>query len=689
MAKNHLYIRGNRVLYILFMISIGVQQLSAPIAVHAQADSPKSLQRPAPRQSGPTAAGAPAAGGLFQQYCVRCHGADGTGKPARDSLAKIPNFTDPSWPAQRSDAQLLVSILDGKEPEMPSWRGKISEEQASGLVAHVRAFAPTPGTPKGASLASFHARFGGLQKELRELQRQGRELSKDSSGGAPPKPSQSPQHEVSGPSSPAAVGTPAVGELFAQHCVNCHGADGTGKPARDSMAKIPNFTDPSWPAQRSDAQLLVSILDGKEPEMPSWRGKISEEQASGLVAHVRAFAQTPGTPKAAPPPSTPGTPKAAPPPSTPGTPKAAPPPSTPGTPKAAPAPSTPGTPKAAPPASSNERDRNLEDILYELQGQSRRLEEILHELQRQSRKPPEDSPGSAPSKPSQSPQHKVSHPSGPTAVGTPAVSELFAQYCVKCHGADGTGKPVRGRMAKMPNFADPSWPAQRSDAQLQVSILDGKEAEMPSWRGKISEEQASSLVAHIRAFAPTPGTRKGASPASSSERDGRREKEQEESTPAELAEAKPQSGFFEKLILWLGNFHPPAVHFPIALLTFAAVAELLRMATGKPAFDAISRYCVWFGTLTAVVAGTLGWFLGGFRLSDPSWVMMTHRWLGTSTVVCAGLVLLLSEVSRHPDRRGTRVCFRVMLLVVALLVSVTGFFGGAVTFGLDHYTWPQ
>jgi hypothetical protein len=30
-----------------------------------------------------------------------------------------------------------------------------------------------------------------------------------------------------------------------------------------------------------------------------------------------------------------------------------------------------------------------------------------------------------------------------------------------------------------------------------------------------------------------------------------------------------------------------------------------------------------------------------------------------------------------------------MLLVLAALVSVTGFFGGAVVFGIDHYTWPR
>ena len=95
------------------------------------------------------------------------------------------------------------------------------------------------------------------------------------------------------------------------------------------------------------------------------------------------------------------------------------------------------------------------------------------------------------------------------------------------------------------------------------------------------------------------------------------------------------------------------------------------------------------GLYTAVVAGFLGWFMGGFQLMDASWVMMTHRWLGTSTVLWAALVLVPSELSRRPDRPGIRIWFRVALLVVAGLVSVTGFFGGAVVFGLDHYTWPR
>ena len=198
---------------------------------------------------------------------------------------------------------------------------------------------------------------------------------------------------------------------------------------------------------------------------------------------------------------------------------------------------------------------------------------------------------------------------------------------------------------------------------------------MPPYGGEIDEEQACGLMAYVRAFAPTAGT------------SGRAD--QEGPAQDKQAEDVPTGRFFDKLIRWLGGFHPPAVHFPIALLAAAAVAELLRLTTGKPIFEAVSRYCVWFGTLTTLAAGILGWFRARFRLVDASWVLMTHRWLGTSTVVSAGLVLILSELSRRPDRWRTRICFRVALLFVAVLASVTGFFGGAVVFGLNHYRWPR
>jgi mono/diheme cytochrome c family protein/uncharacterized membrane protein len=424
--------------------------------------------------------------------------------------------------------------------------------------------------------------------------------------------------------------------LFHQHCTKCHGADGTGSPARGSRPRIPDFTLASWQPQRTEAQLLGSILDGKGTEMPPWRGKISEEQTRGLATYIRAFGPSSGK----------------------------------------------SPPKGREEAARfDERYRRLQQQLDELQKQFRNLVENSSHVG-----PPKHAPSEHPA----SRQYEVSLPSPPAAAGAAAVRDLYRKRCARCHGADGTGTLSRRRLSEIPDFATASWQAERSDTQLVKTILDGKGTEMPPQQGKITEEQAKSLVGYIRSLAPS--TKK---PPRQEERQMPQPilssglQQPEEPTNGEAREAEPATGFSEKLLGWLGRFHPATVHFPVALLTAAAVAELLGMATGKRSFDAITRYCVWFGALTAVAAGVLGWLLGGFSLTDASWILMTHRWLGTSTVACAVLVLGLSELSHRSDQRRNRIGFRIVLFAGAILVLVTGFFGGAVVNGLDHYTWPQ
>jgi uncharacterized membrane protein len=193
---------------------------------------------------------------------------------------------------------------------------------------------------------------------------------------------------------------------------------------------------------------------------------------------------------------------------------------------------------------------------------------------------------------------------------------------------------------------------------------------MPPFRGKLNEDQANALLARLRAF------------GSAEEHDWAEE------AGSDASEAFfPSQGFFDKLIPWLGNFHPPAVSFPIALLVAAALAELLRVVTGHPLFDSAARFCVWLGAVTAIVAVALGWCRGGFRLSDPSWVVTAHRWLGTATALWAQLVLALSEGSRRCGGRGIQEAFRLTLFVGTGLVLSTGFLGGALVYGLDHYVW--
>jgi mono/diheme cytochrome c family protein/uncharacterized membrane protein len=418
--------------------------------------------------------------------------------------------------------------------------------------------------------------------------------------------------------SAAKTETPAVRELFGEHCTKCHGADGTGKAQRDRLPEIPDFTSADWQTKRVDARLTASILEGKGEGMPPWRGKISEAQARDLVAHVRSFAKGAGW---------------------------------------------------------SEHGRPKSQALTRFQEHFDRLTKQLDKLDKQYREVSEDAADSAHTKASDSGQVAAARKSAAAAPETSAVRELFENRCAKCHGADGTGKKARDRLPALPDFTTTSWQGGRTDSRLMASILDGKGEEMPSWRGKITKAQARRLVAYVRAF------------ARAMQGEGPGDKEREAS--AGPGESKPPRGRLGKLIRWLGKSHPATVHFPIALLTAATVSELLRIVTNRPTLDAVTRYCVWFGAVTAALAGSLGWFLAGFHLTDGSWVLTTHRWLGTSTVASAGVVLALCEASQYPARHRTRICFRVMLFAEALLVSVTGFFGGSVVYGLDHYAWPE
>lgn len=149
---------------------------------------------------------------------------------------------------------------------------------------------------------------------------------------------------------------------------------------------------------------------------------------------------------------------------------------------------------------------------------------------------------------------------------------------------------------------------------------------------------------------------------------------------------------------WLGRFHPPMINFPIGLLLGALAAELLLIATKRTVFRPAVRFCVWAGAVGAVIAGFFGWMLAGFRLLDPWWILSVHRWLGTATVLWSILLVIALERSERVESSASgttgdrsssaRLAFRLVLFIGAGLITATGFFGGAMLYGLDHYAWP-
>jgi len=73
------------------------------------------------------------------------------------------------------------------------------------------------------------------------------------------------------------------GKLFvAYNCMDCHGAEGSG-------AMGPSLQDGRWHFGGTAGDLFQSIYEGRPDGMPSWGGRIADDQIWRLVAYVQTL----------------------------------------------------------------------------------------------------------------------------------------------------------------------------------------------------------------------------------------------------------------------------------------------------------------------------------------------------------------------------------------------------------------
>ncbi|MGQ0429546.1 MAG: cytochrome-c oxidase, cbb3-type subunit III [Gammaproteobacteria bacterium] len=76
----------------------------------------------------------------------------------------------------------------------------------------------------------------------------------------------------------------------------------------------------------------------------------------------------------------------------------------------------------------------------------------------------------------------------------------FQQFCLACHGPDGTGNPILGA----PALNDTAWTYGGSRVDVTASIANGRNGQMPAFGARLDDAQIRLLVAWLQAGAQLP-----------------------------------------------------------------------------------------------------------------------------------------------------------------------------------------
>jgi cytochrome c oxidase cbb3-type subunit 3 len=157
---------------------------------------------------------------IFANTCAMCHGSDARGAKG------YPNLTDRHWQWGSSPNDILATILDGRQANMPP-------------------FATALGDPSNVTATAVHVqKLGGMNVD--------------------------PQLDRIGAAS------------FSGICAACHGPDGKGNPAIGSA----DFTDEYWLYGNRVEDIVAAIEKGHDGHMPAHRQILGETRARLVGAYV-------------------------------------------------------------------------------------------------------------------------------------------------------------------------------------------------------------------------------------------------------------------------------------------------------------------------------------------------------------------------------------------------------------------
>ena len=140
------------------------------------------------------------------------------------------------------------------------------------------------------------------------------------------------------------------------------------------------------------------------------------------------------------------------------------------------------------------------------------------------------------------------------------------------------------------------------------------------------------------------------------------------------------------MVALFGRAHVMVVHFPVALLMVLALIEVLRWRRKEGSMDQSVAIIAVIAAVSSILAIVQGWILAGPNEGNSEYANLIelHRWLGMSTGVFACASALVALRRQLGDSAGLTKLYRALVIPGAILVSLTGHYGGAAVHGADY-----
>jgi len=129
----------------------------------------------------------------------------------------------------------------------------------------------------------------------------------------------------------------------------------------------------------------------------------------------------------------------------------------------------------------------------------------------------------------------------------------------------------------------------------------------------------------------------------------------------------------------IGNFHPLFVHLPIGIILLAFALELYNRFRPNLAAEEIILFVLGSAGVTALASLGTGWLLGEEGGFDED-LLFLHRWMAVAFTVTTIILFFLKKSKAE----GVKKMYMPVFIIVLILVSVTGHFGGNMTHGEDY-----